>query len=437
MAYAVISGVLEQLGTILQTEVNLLEGIQQLDDNDAPVSDKVWSYSKYQVVIFWWYAKRVMLVVPLDLAITPMSVLEDATLGPKCRAMFQQGDVDDRFLIILFLTVERLRKNSAWKPYLDMLPTAFGNPLWFTDEEFFELKGTTLQTGNQESEVQFKDFLWANSIFWTRALNIPFPHSYVFPQAVEEKEGCPSFGKDSDASRMCGEVSSSLKDEKGEIIYFVLSCILSDTLLHVGLKESLFGLSYNDFSSQNNKETSSPHAIENHSSRDKQIEHFGLPDIIEQEEYNTFLEVDGRMVGFPNLKVHRFYCDKGRFNLSTGEAWIDVSIEKLQVQTSISQYSRNLIRTRNQPNMVKLVKIIENGKTKDSSQPSNHVEATAKDVACDWIEMVKQYAQLKRRLEFAQFKYGKAYYNNLYGLISFVRDSSRSSTMKMEFHLKD
>ncbi|KAF9617223.1 hypothetical protein IFM89_035105 [Coptis chinensis] len=185
----------------------------------------------------------VMLVVPLDLAITPMSVLEDATLGPKCRAMFQQGDVDDRFLIILFLTVERLRKNSAWKPYLDMLPTAFGNPLWFTDEEFLELKGTTLyratelqkknlQTlyedkvknlvlelldGESESEVQFKDFLWANSIFWTRALNIPFPHSYVFPQAVEEKEGCPSFGKDSDASRMCGEVSSSLKDEKVKI----------------------------------------------------------------------------------------------------------------------------------------------------------------------------------------------------------------------------
>jgi len=31
------------------------------------------------------------------------------------------------------------------------------------------------------TEVVFEDFLWANSIFWTRALNIPLPRSYVFP----------------------------------------------------------------------------------------------------------------------------------------------------------------------------------------------------------------------------------------------------------------
>ncbi|BBG97469.1 SET domain-containing protein, partial [Prunus dulcis] len=86
----------------------------------------------------------VLLVVPLDLAITPMRVLQDPLLGPECRAMFEEGDVDDRFLMILFLTVERVRKNSSWKPYLDMLPTTFGNPLWFTDDELLELKGTTL-----------------------------------------------------------------------------------------------------------------------------------------------------------------------------------------------------------------------------------------------------------------------------------------------------
>lgn len=38
------------------------------------------------------------------------------------------------------------------------------------------------------SEVQFEDFLWANSIFWTRALNIPLPHSYVFPGSVNEQQ---------------------------------------------------------------------------------------------------------------------------------------------------------------------------------------------------------------------------------------------------------
>ncbi|XP_038881850.1 protein-lysine N-methyltransferase EFM1 isoform X2 [Benincasa hispida] len=156
----------------------------------------------------------VLLVVPLDLAITPMRVLQDSLYGPECRAMYEEGEVDDRFLMILFLMVERLRENSSWKPYLDVLPTSFGNPLWFTDNELLELKGTTLyratelQKNSLQSlyenkvkklvnklltlegfsvrEVSFEDFLWANSIFWARALNIPMPHAYVFPKIQEE-----------------------------------------------------------------------------------------------------------------------------------------------------------------------------------------------------------------------------------------------------------
>lgn len=42
--------------------------------------------------------------------------------------------------------------------------------------------------GDQEREVRFEDFLWANSVFWTRALNIPFPRSYVFPR-IEQEQG--------------------------------------------------------------------------------------------------------------------------------------------------------------------------------------------------------------------------------------------------------
>ncbi|CAM8904687.1 unnamed protein product [Rhodiola kirilowii] len=161
----------------------------------------------------------VLLVVPLDLAITPMRVLQDPVIGLECRKMFEDGDVDDRFLMILFLTVERLLTNSSWKPYLDMLPTSFGNPLWFTDDEMEELKGTALYRaskqqkkklqdifdskvkklvkkllllqGNTDSEVCFQDFLWANAIFWTRALNIPLPRSYVFPTIEDPENGIP------------------------------------------------------------------------------------------------------------------------------------------------------------------------------------------------------------------------------------------------------
>ncbi|XP_078439914.1 SET domain-containing protein isoform X7 [Wolffia australiana] len=86
----------------------------------------------------------VLMVVPLDLAITPMRVLQDGMLGPRCAEMFKEGDVDDRFLVILFLTVERLRRNSPWKSYIDMLPRTFTSPLWFSEDELSELKGTSL-----------------------------------------------------------------------------------------------------------------------------------------------------------------------------------------------------------------------------------------------------------------------------------------------------
>ncbi|KAG5565602.1 hypothetical protein RHGRI_001493 [Rhododendron griersonianum] len=198
-----------------------------------------------------------LLVVPLDLAITPMRVLQDPILGPECSAMFEEGDVDDRFLMILFLTIERLRKNSSWKPYFDMLPTTFGNPLWFTDDELLEVKGTTLY---HATELQVNRFMLqkkkllslyedkvknlvkkllvlhgetercekfccfkftANSIFWTRALNIPFPCSYVYPQVQDEQDNTfSSFNRnaESDTSKIS---SGELTDGKGLEIYGV------------------------------------------------------------------------------------------------------------------------------------------------------------------------------------------------------------------------
>ncbi|XP_066369191.1 uncharacterized protein [Miscanthus floridulus] len=159
----------------------------------------------------------VAMVVPLDLAITPMRVLQDPLVGPRCRALFEEGGVDDRLLVMLFLMAERRRPGSLWKPYLDMLPSTFGSSLWFTEEELAELEGTTLHRATviqrksvqssfdekvkglvedllhvDESasliEVLFEDFLWANSIFWTRALNIPLPRSYVFPGSCGDEQ---------------------------------------------------------------------------------------------------------------------------------------------------------------------------------------------------------------------------------------------------------
>ncbi|XP_038971537.1 uncharacterized protein LOC103721376 isoform X3 [Phoenix dactylifera] len=192
----------------------------------------------------------VVMVVPLDLAITPMRVLQDPTLGPRCRALFEEGDVDDRFLVMIYLMVQRLRPNSLWKPYLDMLPSTFGSTLWFTEVELSELKGTTLYQatvvqrkklqalyddkvrglveellhcdGELESvtEVRFEDFLWANSIFWTRALNIPFPRSYVFPDSIRGQDNdtmCQGSECGYPVTQNPGETSGHGQSEKKEV----------------------------------------------------------------------------------------------------------------------------------------------------------------------------------------------------------------------------
>ncbi|XBI76370.1 hypothetical protein VPH35_069613 [Triticum aestivum] len=86
----------------------------------------------------------VVMAVPLDLAVTPMRVLQDPLVGPRCRALFEDGGVDDRLLVMLFLMAERLRPTSLWKPYLDVLPSTFGSSVWFDDQELAEVEGTTL-----------------------------------------------------------------------------------------------------------------------------------------------------------------------------------------------------------------------------------------------------------------------------------------------------
>ncbi|KAG9453043.1 hypothetical protein H6P81_005947 [Aristolochia fimbriata] len=186
----------------------------------------------------------ILLVVPLELAITPMRVLQDPFLGPKCRAMFEEGDVDDRFLMILFLTVERLREHSTWKPYLDMLPSTFGSSIWFKEDELSELKGTTLYRATKlqkeklqalfehkvkslveellkeeldnKNEVRFEDFIWANTVFWTRALNLPLPRTFVFPDVVRDQGDNSSFLSNhsrGNTTQISGEMLSHGKDK--------------------------------------------------------------------------------------------------------------------------------------------------------------------------------------------------------------------------------
>ncbi|TVU12920.1 hypothetical protein EJB05_46587, partial [Eragrostis curvula] len=54
----------------------------------------------------------VVMVVPLDLAITPMRVPQDPLVGPRLRTLLEEGDFDDRLLLMLFLMAGRLSPGS-------------------------------------------------------------------------------------------------------------------------------------------------------------------------------------------------------------------------------------------------------------------------------------------------------------------------------------
>lgn len=91
----------------------------------------------------------------------------------------------------------------------------------------------------------------ANSIFWTRALNIPFPHSYVFPGSIEEQDKESSFlGGDYGASvtQVPGETSNWKQSRNSEVViaralssFFLCFFFFWEIILH----HSYFGININ------------------------------------------------------------------------------------------------------------------------------------------------------------------------------------------------
>ncbi|KAG9189920.1 N-lysine methyltransferase SETD6 [Alternaria panax] len=82
---------------------------------------------------------------------------------PKVFDAFAEGEADDEkepldpwTSLILVMVYEYLQGDaSRWKPYMDVLPTAFDTPLFWSESELKELQGTCLSTekiGKQQSD---------------------------------------------------------------------------------------------------------------------------------------------------------------------------------------------------------------------------------------------------------------------------------------------
>lgn len=201
----------------------------------------VWTHQVWKsnwFVVLSCDKSGVLMVTPLILAITPMTVLQDPLLGPQYCSLFEEGDVDDRLLIMLFLLIEHARgESSFWAPYpsilnplclelhysinwtwtapvnfrvhksvwwlqlifsliakelceygtgeslrwlfryLDVLPSKFGTPLSYSEEELLELKGSSLFHATQQQAsvpqnsdwlIDFEDLWSIGMIYWWR-----------------------------------------------------------------------------------------------------------------------------------------------------------------------------------------------------------------------------------------------------------------------------
>eukprot|EP00850_Spirogloea_muscicola_P003668 SM000015S01168 [mRNA] locus=s15:99383:103370:- [translate_table: standard] len=136
-----------------------------------------------------------------------------AALGPAYAALLARGALDGRSAVALFLLAQRaLAGASPWAPYIRVLPAVFDTTIFYMSEELEELRGTPLhaatktklrslrasfnnqfdlasaqvfQEAGLQMAVQFEDYLWATSVFWSRAKSIPFPAALLTSMTKE------------------------------------------------------------------------------------------------------------------------------------------------------------------------------------------------------------------------------------------------------------
>jgi len=141
--------------------------------------------------------KQLYLAVPFKAIMNARRVFDVPILGKTVRKLNELYDTEDVFHQLLFLLVhESADPKSFWRPYLDLLPKSFDNPVYWSDKELSQLQGTTVRDQathessalnakfNQINSRVFEKFpkafppetftraryLWAHSILDSRAI---------------------------------------------------------------------------------------------------------------------------------------------------------------------------------------------------------------------------------------------------------------------------
>uniref|UniRef100_A0A6M2EJN5 [fructose-bisphosphate aldolase]-lysine N-methyltransferase n=1 Tax=Populus davidiana TaxID=266767 RepID=A0A6M2EJN5_9ROSI len=124
---------------------------------------------------------EVVLEIPKKLWINP-DVVAASEIGNVC------GGVKPWVSVALFLIREKLKEDSTWRPYLDVLPESTNSTIFWSEEELAELQGTQLlsTTLGVKSYLQ-REFLKVEE-------EILVPHKQLFPSPVTLDDFSWAFG---------------------------------------------------------------------------------------------------------------------------------------------------------------------------------------------------------------------------------------------------
>jgi len=181
-------------GTSGKAELGVFATGKVLQQGQQGFLGKLWG------LLTWQRRRHVLASFPMSAAITQQSVTGGrSAVAVSLRELVDLGMMDENLVVMASLMVERAKGGtSAFAPWLTMLPSTFSTSLYYTEDEMDALRGTTLYTATKAKhqqmhalwlrlepamrelfaaeglpKPQYEDFLWAYSIFWSRAVNMP------------------------------------------------------------------------------------------------------------------------------------------------------------------------------------------------------------------------------------------------------------------------
>lgn len=104
---------------------------------------------------FGWTQEFNIATFPLkNLKIDKDTILKDKLFGRQFETL---GDEDESNIVILYLMFHlKLGRTSHLKPWIDVLPKEFEIPIYYTEEQLNELKGTSLHRATLAMEKSLK-----------------------------------------------------------------------------------------------------------------------------------------------------------------------------------------------------------------------------------------------------------------------------------------